>query len=68
MRRANLAAPSREFSAQRWTLDFPEDYEFFRAICAKLPPRELVGWKKVAALVAADPELAAINARHARPQ
>ncbi|MCW5675920.1 MAG: glycosyltransferase family protein [Xanthobacteraceae bacterium] len=68
LRRANLAAPTREFSAQRWTLDFPEDYEFFRAVWAKLPPRELVGWREVAALVANDPTLAAINARHARPQ
>lgn len=68
LRRVNLAASSREFFAQRWTLDFPEDYEFFRAVWAKLPPRELVGWKEVATLVAADPELAAINARHARPQ
>lgn len=70
VKRANLAAPSREFAGQRWTLDFPEDYDFFRAVWAASEQDRLPGWREIAALVAARPDIAALNAnrKQARAQ
>lgn len=65
IKRANLLAPTSEFLSQRWTLDFPEDYEFFRAIWKESDQNRIPSWQQVAELVAARPELAALNAsRH----
>lgn len=60
--RANLATSQLEYSEQRWTLDFPEDYEFFRAVWSALDQDRIPGWKEVAALVASRPDIDAINA------
>jgi len=60
--RANFATSLHAYSAQRWTLDFPEDYEFFRAVWSAMDQERIPGWQEVAALVAARPDIEAINA------
>jgi spore coat polysaccharide biosynthesis protein SpsF (cytidylyltransferase family) len=47
----------------RWTLDFPGDLEFFRAVFAHLPAGPAVpGYDAVRTVLAKHPEIAAINA------
>lgn len=47
----------------RWTLDYPEDYAFFCAVFALLPPPpSMPGWEEVGSLLDARPELVYINA------
>ena len=62
VKRANLAAPTREFADQRWALDFPEDYDFLRAVWAASDQDRPPGWREIAALVAARPDIAGLNA------
>lgn len=63
--KANLPGPGGWAAEQRWTLDFPEDLEFFRALFAVLPPPpELPSTSDVLALLCSRPDIAAINARH----
>jgi spore coat polysaccharide biosynthesis protein SpsF len=60
--RINLSAPGSEFTAQRWTLDYPEDLAFLRAIDDRVALTEpYPGWRDIALLVAREPELAVIN-------
>lgn len=68
VRRANLEGPGGAAAAQRWTLDYPEDLEFLRAVFDRLPPwPALPGFDEVLALLEREPELAVINARHRAP-
>ncbi len=64
--RVNLVAPPGIPGHGRWTLDYPEDYAFFQALYAHLPPGP--NGYSVAAIVtilAAHPEISEINrARH----
>jgi len=46
----------------RWTLDYPEDYAFLRALFDLLP--DGAGTEDVLALLAAHPDLGEINAQH----
>jgi spore coat polysaccharide biosynthesis protein SpsF len=66
--RVNLAGPGGTWTAQRWTLDYPEDLTFLRAIYDRLPPGAAgQSWRAVADIVAREPELTRINeARHQR--
>lgn len=59
----NLPCPSGFLGDTRLTVDWPEDLEAVRAIVAQLPAGE-AGWGHQAALrvIAANPEIAAINA------
>jgi glutamate-1-semialdehyde 2,1-aminomutase/spore coat polysaccharide biosynthesis protein SpsF len=71
VKRASLRGPGGEAAKQRWTLDYPEDYEFLRRLFALLPPPPAIPpWTEVAALLAARSDLLAINAAHcaARPE
>lgn len=53
-------------SAWRWTVDYPEDFEFVSRVFAALyPQRPDFGYEDVCDLVARHPELMSINARHA---
>lgn len=64
IRRAALGGPGGDFVHMRWTLDFPEDYEFFQAVIALMPaPPAIPGWQEVAALLKRHPEIAAINSQ-----
>jgi hypothetical protein len=51
----------------RWTIDYPEDVDFLRALYAVLPPEPpIIGMDEVLAALKAHPEIAAINrGRHA---
>lgn len=63
---AHLSGPGGEAARQRWTLDYPEDMEFFRAVWPHLPGDRLASWKEVMSVVTDHPEIAALNACHAR--
>ena len=63
--RANLSNPAGNDAHLRWTLDYPEDLEFFRAIYRDLPDDGLATTTQVKQILAIHPELTAINAfRH----
>ncbi len=60
--KANLAGPGGALAELRWALDYPEDIAFFRALAQHLPrPPALAGWRQVAAVLEAHPEINEIN-------
>lgn len=59
---ANFAA-ERDFSAERWTVDEPEDLELIRHIFASFEPRRDFDWREVMGLREAHPEWFNVN-RH----
>lgn len=61
--RANLAGPGGPLTEHRWTLDFPEDMQFFQAVFDHFPPSAMPRMQDVLALLERHPEIAAIN-RH----
>lgn len=64
LRRVNLAGPGGAFADRRWTLDFAEDYRFFQALFAHLPPTpHIASTAEVDAVLARHPAIAALNAR-----
>jgi glutamate-1-semialdehyde 2,1-aminomutase/spore coat polysaccharide biosynthesis protein SpsF len=62
LRRTSLIGPGWPSMQQRWTLDFPEDYAFFAALFPLLPPDRCAGMDEVLGILAAHPEITAINA------
>lgn len=65
LRRVNLMGPGGALVGQRWTLDYPEDLAFMRAVYARLETSPLgPNWQAIAALIAREPELGRINAMH----
>jgi spore coat polysaccharide biosynthesis protein SpsF len=60
--RVNLPGPGGELTAQRWTLDYPEDLAFLRALYERLPSG-CAGrsWRAAAEIVSREPELVLIN-------
>ncbi|MDP2618620.1 MAG: glycosyltransferase family protein [Hyphomicrobiales bacterium] len=58
-RRANLTSPDRTLAGKRWTLDWPEDLEFLRAVHAHGEPESM---QAVLDILRANPEIEAINA------
>jgi spore coat polysaccharide biosynthesis protein SpsF len=64
--RASVKGPGGRVAEQRWTLDYPEDYEFLRAVFDLLPATPAIPpWREVMKIIERHPELAAINAgRH----
>jgi spore coat polysaccharide biosynthesis protein SpsF (cytidylyltransferase family) len=67
-RRVNFAGPGGALTTERWTLDYPEDLAFLRAIYNRLPQGATgYGWRAVADIVNREPQLTLINAsRHQR--
>lgn len=64
IRRAMLAGPGGELAHLRWTLDVPEDYDFFKAVFALMPASTAItGWHELATLLKHHPEIVAINAQ-----
>lgn len=62
VRHAVVTGPGGDLAHQRWTLDYPEDYAFLVALFDLLAPApEIPGWRVVADLVAARPDLERIN-------
>ena len=58
----HLTGPGTQMARYRWTLDYPEDLEFFRALWPYLPSHRYPTWQEVVAIIDAHPEIAAINA------
>lgn len=62
LRRISLDGPGGGIERHRWTLDYPEDYEFFRALWGVMGERAgEAGMREILAALAAHPEIAAIN-------
>ena len=62
IRRAVLAGPGGDLVHQRWTLDFPEDYDFFKAVFALLPSKPAIpDWKTILELLSTNLHLEKIN-------
>lgn len=62
LKRGNIGRDGADLSEEcRWTLDYPEDYAFLAALFDRLPSA-IVSTDEVLAVLAAHPELAAINA------
>ncbi|CAL1240097.1 glycosyltransferase family protein [Candidatus Methylocalor cossyra] len=60
-------SPGRDYSlSHRWTIDYPEDYQFIRRVFEELYPTQPdFGIDDILALLQRKPEIAAINARYA---
>ena len=62
LRRINVDGPGSGVERHRWTLDYPEDYAFFRALSAALGGHiASATTAEILATIEADPNLAAIN-------
>jgi len=66
--RAHLDGPGRPMSAQRWTLDYPEDLTFFCALFAAYPAVATAGWRDIQEFVAGRPDISVLNANRATCQ
>ncbi|MET1027226.1 MAG: UDP-2,4-diacetamido-2,4,6-trideoxy-beta-L-altropyranose hydrolase [Dongiaceae bacterium] len=64
-RRANLTGPGWPANTYRWTLDYPEDYDFFASVFDAASPEQLAAMQPVLSLLVTRPDLAQINAGHA---
>ena len=65
--RVNVAGPGGPAMDRRMTLDFPEDYGFFKALFAVLREPHKAGIEEIIAVLDAHPEITAINACHHAP-
>ena len=62
-RKASVEGPGGALAKWRWTLDYPEDLDFFRALFRYLPqPPAMPSWQDIAAVIEQHPELMEINA------
>jgi spore coat polysaccharide biosynthesis protein SpsF len=52
-----------DYSACRWTLDKPEDYEFLREVYLRLEGKVAFSWRDVLDLLQREPRLSLINAK-----
>lgn len=62
--KTNLEGPGGEVASMRWSLDYPEDLQFFLALNEKADISKLTRWQDVAAVIEAHPALLAINRGH----
>lgn len=65
LKRANLVGPGWPANTYRWTLDYPDDLRFFDSLFALGTKEQLGNMQGILSLLAAHPELSAINAGHA---
>jgi spore coat polysaccharide biosynthesis protein SpsF len=61
LKRANLQSGNPELARLRWTLDYPEDLAFMRAIFAALPPGSRGRMSEIVSIIERDPKIAEIN-------
>lgn len=60
-----LKGPGGSASEHRWTIDYPEDLDFFRALFAQLPgDPSTIHYREVLKVLKKDPSLATINGSH----
>jgi len=63
--RANLLGPGGWAAEQRWTLDFPEDLDFFRVVMDEVMSRQSrPTTDQVLAMLRSRPDIVALNSRH----
>lgn len=62
LKRANLPGPGWPASMHRWTLDYPEDLDFFRAVFEALDDPDHADMQDVLSLLAARPDILGLNA------
>jgi glutamate-1-semialdehyde 2,1-aminomutase/spore coat polysaccharide biosynthesis protein SpsF len=65
LKRVNLDSGDASLAAHRWTLDYPEDLAFFRAVFAALPAGSRAVMSEVLALLEQRPNIRSINAGRA---
>lgn len=62
VRRTALPGPGGEAAQQRWTLDYPEDYEFLQTVFRRLPAHNAtLGYRETMAIIARDPHLKSLH-------
>ncbi|HVJ32212.1 MAG TPA: UDP-2,4-diacetamido-2,4,6-trideoxy-beta-L-altropyranose hydrolase [Terriglobia bacterium] len=66
LKQASLIGPGWPASAQRWTLDYPEDYTFFKAVFDATPEDQLQDMQSVLSVLARHREIEQINVAHSR--
>jgi spore coat polysaccharide biosynthesis protein SpsF len=66
IRRVNLPSDDAALARHRWTLDYPEDLAFFRAIFANFPENSRGRMADILAVLGRQPALGQINAMHAQ--
>ncbi len=54
-----------DLGCNRWTVDWPEDLDFVRAVYRRLAAEETLSWRRVQRLLVREPALAELN-RHVR--
>lgn len=65
LRKANLSGPGGKAGEQRWTLDFPEDYQFLVRLFGELPPWPAIpSTDEVLSILASHPDILSINRQH----
>lgn len=58
----NLSGPGGDYIHHRWTIDTPEDFDFFTALCRRLPSGPAYwSYRNILRVLEAEPELALIN-------
>jgi spore coat polysaccharide biosynthesis protein SpsF (cytidylyltransferase family) len=63
LRRVKVEGPGGKAAEQRWTLDYPEDYDFLVRLFAHLPPLPAIPpWRDVLDLLDAHPDVPETNA------
>lgn len=66
--RGNLEGPGGALAGQRWTLDYPEDYAFLKALFDRLGAGAAIpGMAEAAALIESDPGIEALQQACRRP-
>ncbi len=64
LRRSNVIGPGWPARLQRWTLDYPEDLDFFRKLFALFPDGHIPTWQEALSIIGTSPELSLANAKH----
>jgi len=64
VRRVNLLSDNPSWINLRWTLDYAEDYTFFEKLFEVTGPQGPASLQEATAVLAAHPEIVAINAHH----
>ncbi len=62
LKRANLLGPGWPASMHRWTLDYPEDLDFFGAVFEAMEDPDRASMQDVLSLLASRPDILALNA------
>lgn len=62
LRRANLSSGEPNLADYRWTLDYPEDLLFFKALFDRMPGAESARMREFLAFLKLNPDIAILNA------